>query len=171
MANEQNPYQPPASDQYFDAPSRDSLGQELASRGMRLGAALIDTLLQLAIIAPIQYFAGVYDKFPEVKPLTASETIMWGALGLVLYLALNGWLLATNGQTIGKRVVGTRIVNFTDGARTPFVKLIGLRVLPTYVSLIPVVGPLLSLVDVLLIFRDDQRCIHDHIAGTKVVRA
>jgi uncharacterized RDD family membrane protein YckC len=31
--------------------------------------------------------------------------------------------------------------------------------------------PFYSLVDVLFIFRDDRRCIHDLIAGTKVVEA
>jgi hypothetical protein len=29
---------------------------------------------------------------------------------------------------------------------------------------------LFHLVDALYIFREDQRCLHDHIAGTRVVR-
>jgi hypothetical protein len=31
------------------------------------------------------------------------------------------------------------------------------------------VGTFLVLVDVLFIFRKDRRCVHDHIAGTRVV--
>jgi uncharacterized RDD family membrane protein YckC len=33
------------------------------------------------------------------------------------------------------------------------------------------IGPVLALVDVLLIFRNDRRCGHDLIAGTRVVHA
>ena len=35
---------------------------------------------------------------------------------------------------------------------------------------IPFIGPLLGIVNVLLIFRADRRCGHDLIAGTRVVR-
>ena len=35
--------------------------------------------------------------------------------------------------------------------------------------MIPVLGPLFSLVNVCFIFREDRRCIHDLIAGTQVV--
>jgi uncharacterized RDD family membrane protein YckC len=38
------------------------------------------------------------------------------------------------------------------------------------VGVLPFVGPLLSIVNVLLIFRDDRRCGHDLIAGTRVVK-
>ena len=34
---------------------------------------------------------------------------------------------------------------------------------------VPVVGILLRLVDILAIFRPDRRCIHDHLAKTKVI--
>ena len=37
--------------------------------------------------------------------------------------------------------------------------------------MVPFVGGLVSLVDALLIFRDDRRCLHDEIADTIVVTA
>jgi len=47
-----------------------------------------------------------------------------------------------------------------------------LRYLPTsIVASIPIVGGLIVLVDILFIFGSEQRCIHDLIAGTKVVQA
>jgi uncharacterized RDD family membrane protein YckC len=35
---------------------------------------------------------------------------------------------------------------------------------------LPCIGPFYSLADILCIFREDRRCLHDHIAGTKVVQ-
>jgi uncharacterized RDD family membrane protein YckC len=44
------------------------------------------------------------------------------------------------------------------------------RYLPiSVVSVIPVVGPLLTLIDILFIFRSDRRCVHDLIADTQVL--
>ncbi|MBD3392455.1 MAG: hypothetical protein GF418_10265 [Chitinivibrionales bacterium] len=36
---------------------------------------------------------------------------------------------------------------------------------------IPILGSLFALINVLFVFREDHRCIHDLIAGTKVVSA
>jgi len=33
------------------------------------------------------------------------------------------------------------------------------------------IGPLLAMVDILLIFRSSRQCVHDQIADTKVVKA
>jgi uncharacterized RDD family membrane protein YckC len=45
-----------------------------------------------------------------------------------------------------------------------------MRYFPIWVvSLIPFVGAFLILIDLLSIFRSDQRCIHDWLAGTRVV--
>ena len=55
------------------------------------------------------------------------------------------------------------------GAAT-VVKLLGLRyVLVMLVMAIPIIGQLLGLADALFIFRSDRRCVHDLLAGTKVV--
>ena len=35
--------------------------------------------------------------------------------------------------------------------------------------MIPVIGSFLGLLDVLFIFRQDRRCLHDMVAGTEVI--
>jgi uncharacterized RDD family membrane protein YckC len=42
--------------------------------------------------------------------------------------------------------------------------------LPFMVEQIPLVGLLFWLVDSCFIFREDQRCLHDLVAGTRVIR-
>jgi len=82
------------------------------------------------------------------------------------------YLLAIRGQTIGKIVMGLRIVRFEDGGNPGFVKAVLLRTfLWAIITAVPVVGTLVGVVGILFIFRDDQRCLHDHLAGTRVVNA
>ena len=94
------------------------------------------------------------------------------ALGFVAFLVVNGYLLATRGQTVGKLAAGTRIVSVADNKILPFHKVILLRYLPVWViAYVPLIGPILGLVNPLFIFREDRRCLHDHIAGTRVINA
>ncbi len=58
----------------------------------------------------------------------------------------------------------------TDNTDASITKLIGLRYLPLSIAvLIPYVGMIFVFIDPLFIFREERRCIHDFIAGTKVV--
>jgi len=43
--------------------------------------------------------------------------------------------------------------------------------LPGVIEAVPYVGGLFGLIDILFIFGDERRCIHDLMAGTKVVEA
>ena len=75
------------------------------------------------------------------------------------------------GQTVGKRMMGIRVVR-TDGGRVAFGRFIFLRWLPlTLLGLVPLVRYFIGLVDSLLIFRASSRCLHDDIADTQVVTA
>ena len=40
---------------------------------------------------------------------------------------------------------------------------------PGFIGLIPIVGGIFPWVDALFIFGDEQQCVHDKIAGTKVI--
>ena len=87
-----------------------------------------------------------------------------------MFLLIHGYLLMKHGQTVGKWLTGIRIADL-DGGIPSFGRVVGLRYLPTSVaSVIPVVGSIYPLVDVLFIFRSDRRCIHDLLAGTQVVK-
>jgi uncharacterized RDD family membrane protein YckC len=93
--------------------------------------------------------------------------IVW--LGMLVFQC---YLLAQRGQTIGKIVMGLRIVRFEDGGNPGFVKAVLLRTFVwALITAVPVVGWLIGVVGILFIYRDDQRCLHDHLAGTRVVNA
>lgn len=163
--SDENPFAPPESDVTVDQSG------ELASRGVRLGGAIIDGLVAMMVMLPAMYTFGYWER-AMVGEQTMSELVLFSALGFVTFVAVQGYLLANHGQTIGKRILGTRIVSVDDGSILPFWKVITYRYLPVQLlSVIPAIGPLFGLVDSLAIFREDRRCIHDLIAGTKVIVA
>ena len=94
--------------------------------------------------------------------------ILVTALLLIGLVVVQLIYLARDGQTLGKKALKIRIVRYDDGGNPGFVKAVVLRALVN--GLIGII-PLYGLVDILFIFGAEQRCIHDHIAGTKVVAA
>ncbi len=165
--NEENRYQPPKSE-VADLAHADE--NELAARWPRFGAAIIDGLLVGIVMGPVMYLSGYWSK-AMAGATTMVDQLMLAPIGLVAYLVVHGYLLHTSGQTVGKRLVGMRIVSVDDNRILPLWKVFVLRFLPLSVaSQIPVVGQLAGIVDSVFIFRADQRCVHDLIAGTKVVK-
>jgi len=164
--SDDNLYAPPEA----DVEVRSGPDYELASRWMRFWGAMIDGLLMGIVVWPIMYVTD-YVTRAATDSLTMMDYVVSTLPGFVMFFVFHGYLLATRGQTIGKMLVKTRIVSVEDGKILPFGRLIGLRYLPLWiVSLIPIAS-ILTLIDVLFIFREDRRCVHDLIAGTKVVRA
>jgi uncharacterized RDD family membrane protein YckC len=170
MTSPFNPYQAPATDELEPAVQSSDSPLRRASREQRWLAAMIDGLLAVLVVAPLEYKFGLFDKHSLETAFTFHEVLLWGAIGFAVWFAEHGYFLATNSQTIGKRVVGIRIEDISGG-RTALWKIVFLRYLPsTCVANIPTIGSALLLVDILFIFRKDQRCLHDHLAGTHVVR-
>lgn len=168
-----NPYAPPASDAPGFAPGGglDPADAPLASRGSRLGAAILDGLLQMLIVLPIQFAMGVYDGFPNVQPPTLGVQVIGALSAIAAYAIIHGKFLADNGQTVGKKMLGIRIAKL-DGSKPPMLDIVLKRFAPVaLIQLVPVVNMLAGLINVLLIFGSSQRCGHDLIAGTKVVEA
>ncbi len=167
---EQSPYRPPEA----TLVDRED-ATELAGRWIRLGAAFIDGLVMLAIMTPVMFAGGYFQAAMEAgsrgEQLPLSMLLLWAVIGFVIFVAVQGYPLAQWGQTWGKKLLAIKIVDL-EGRKPPLGKLLALRYLPVQVVVnVPMIGPLAALVNVLFIFREDQRCVHDLIAGTRVVVA
>ncbi|OYT86356.1 MAG: transporter [Burkholderiales bacterium PBB6] len=162
-----NPFAPPQAE-VADASEQVAAGS-LAGRGARLGAVILDSLAVGALAFGGAKLFGM-DVFSQASE-SVNNTLMLFALGVVASLLLQGWLLHTRSQTIGKVVLGLRIVK-VDGSRAHLGRTFGLRVcVMTALTMIPVAGQIIGLIDALMIFGKSRRCLHDLIAGTVVVKA
>lgn len=152
---------------------------ENASLGLRLVAALIDgslkTLCWLPAAAAVWQTVAddiIAGQQPNVATLmTAMNGVVLKALPFLVGLAaVQCVLLSLRGQSIGKLLLGLRIVRHADNAQAGFVHAFLLRgTVPWMIEQIPLLGGLFWLVDVCFIFGDERRCVHDYIAGTRVV--
>jgi uncharacterized RDD family membrane protein YckC len=159
--------------------------QQLADRGVRFLAMLADSAITLVACLPamsliiqlikVKMAENQGDEAVAAEVEAMMESINWTGpiITLVLLLALmiaNLYFLTTRGQTLGKMVCKIKIVDMA-GQNPGFVKAVLLRgVVPGIIGAL--VGPIFSLlVDPLFIFRGDRRCVHDLIAGTRVVTA
>ncbi len=165
-----NPYAPPSAELSEQEKEQKLELQILASRWQRFFGSLIDSLLLAPVIFGLVYFGGAFDG--SVEEFNSATNIAFMTLAsAVIFLAMHGYLLARKGQTIGKTLLGMRIVSVANREILPFGKLIGLRYLPFWlVNSIPLIGRLASLVNALFIFGDEKRCLHDYVAGTKVIK-
>ncbi|MCO4768597.1 MAG: RDD family protein [Deltaproteobacteria bacterium] len=166
--SENNPYASP------QAALSDGFGEERielpADRGTRLGARMIDQFIYLLAVSPAFVLVLELDGGGEMSTAAISAGALAGVLALAV-LAVNLNMLNQRGQTIGKRILGVRIVRM-DGSDISLGRIIGLRVLPIQLlGLIPGVGGIFGLADSLFIFRDDRRCLHDLLADSKVIQA
>jgi uncharacterized RDD family membrane protein YckC len=170
---ESNPYAAPAA-VVGDVGGSDAadLESRKAGRGKRLGAAIIDGLINLPwlglfVWAGVMYYSATRQGFPA--PHTAGMLIFLGFLLMLGVFVVNCVMVHQSGQTIGKRMLEIAMVR-TDGSPITLLRYIFLRVVPlVLLGMIPLVGRVVGLIDPLLIFGKERRCLHDLIADTIVV--
>jgi len=146
--------------------------QAKSSRGVRLGAVLLDSvpIFVLAIVAAIALPATQRAGNAGISMAGTVILIAMGVavLGFGVYQLV---MLHRYGQTFGKKVLGIKIVR-NDGSRAGLGRIFWLRYfVPGIIGAIPIVGPLFGLADPLFIFGEEKRCLHDLIADTIVVDA
>ncbi len=174
MSTDPNPYMSSASEATgFSTGYQATSGQQiLASRGNRFLAALIDGLILLVCFAPILgilSMTGILQSESTLGQIFVS--LLTTAIGVAIYVLVNGKLLISQGQTWGKKIMKIRILR-QDGTQANAQELILKRYIALVaISIIPYVGNLFVIVDALMIFRENRQCLHDDIAGTKVVEA
>ncbi len=173
-----NPYAAPQAVVADFAPS-DTL--ELAGRGMRLAGAIIDTILLMVLgwlFSLTNYYLLHWQQQFQPDDHGLGALIESGWIALAEFLMINGYLLHRSGQTVGKKLLGMRIVD-RHGDKPGLFRLVGLRYVPFPLiwtlwwsglfGMMSVVVMLYFPANYLFIFREDRRCIHDLIAGTRVV--
>jgi uncharacterized RDD family membrane protein YckC len=141
---------------------------------VRLGARVLDSVFGGLVALPFYalFLINVARRKDSADPgsIFQGEVLVGLAISVVLglsLLALQIYLLHTHGQTLGKKLVKIKIVR-SDGSRASFGRILGLRIVVNFLlSIVPFYG----LVDILFIFGEQRRCVHDLIADTIVVNA
>lgn len=168
----ENPYTAPTTDPILTQEPIAG-GLQLATLSERFLGAFVDGLIGVVASIPIwgALFAfGVVNNFQDMNKVGPLYSILVGLAGFGLFVLIQYRTLKSTGQTLGKKAAKTRIV--TMNGHQP---AIGDLILKRYaffqlIAIIPVVGPIASLVNILMIFKKDRRCLHDLIANTQVVK-
>ncbi|MFA5264629.1 MAG: RDD family protein, partial [Opitutaceae bacterium] len=181
---------PPLHASIFSTAAESSDEPVLAARGVRLAAMLIDGFLSIVFAMPGMILmalhlisqGGPIPKPEEIDPTQLGIGFSILLAGMFVLVAIQTWMLTMRGQTIGKRMMKIQILRSSDDSSPGFVRVVLLRAwvpaliinyVPALISANPAIAPLLLillyLADVCFIFRTDRRCLHDHLAGTKVV--
>lgn len=168
MSFDANPYSATAQDYLRDTGTT----QPLADRGTRLVAAIVDGVIMLIVGFPVIFGIGfaIGSVMGDGFLAQLLSQLVGGLVGIGIFLAVNGYFLNANGQTIGKLIMKIKIVN-DDGTKPTFGHLVMFRYGVTWlIGLIPLLGGLYGLINVLAIFRESRKCLHDDIAKTMVVK-
>jgi len=170
-----NRYSPPKAE--LAEPASLTGAPEYAGRGMRLLAVFLDGIIGCLVIFPVFFIFGsaslfgTSDSDPSEAIAHMKRIYADMALGYLVWAVIQGWSLHAFGGTLGKKILGLRIVR-TDGSRAGFVRLFfGRGAVAVVPACIPLLGGLYALVDSLTIFRESRQCLHDQIADTIVVTA
>lgn len=150
----------------------------LADPAARLWARIIDILLLLAVMVPVFVLVMVYLvhdvlTFDASAPLDRGDIgfpwqlpvilLLFGVLFAGLPFVYEVLLLRRDGQTIGKKIAGVRVVRLSDGQRPTWTEAF-LRTLTAGVLSGIYLDALWCLWD-----RPWRQCLHDKAVGTIVV--
>lgn len=154
----------------------------LATLWQRFLGNLLDSVLILIVmfipyggllIAYGFFIDPSYLESESYQPRHMQDFLVESTLGIICvsatFLALNGYLLAKHGQTIGKVVMKTRMVG-DDNQLVPLKRVFLMRYLWLWiVAYLGIIGNVIFLINSLAILGDERKCGHDMVASTKVI--
>jgi uncharacterized RDD family membrane protein YckC len=141
-------------------------GAALAARSVRFTAAVIDGCV-VAAMAGVPYLIVIGEESYQVDLREDLALLVFWPV-LIMTLMVQALLLSRLGQSIGKAAMGIRIVDVNTGRNAGFMRNVLLRVIVNWMLCLI---PFYMLVDLAMISRQDRRCVHDLLAGTRVVDA
>lgn len=161
-----NPYAAPQS-AVADSAAADAAPTP-ASRLRRLGANLIDMLMLMAVFMALVF----------VYAIVSGDELEWFNVdsywvGLLARLLIFTTFVLLNlvpmreGRTVGKQMLGLRVLA-ADGRPASLGQQLGRYWIMMFLGSLGL--SVVGLIDVLFIFRASQKCLHDDICSTQVVR-
>ena len=142
---------------------------EIAHPGRRIIAKLIDGFFVMIFVGiGIGIAIAVAD--PETEDLMSPFYMILLGAYLVPFI-INAILISISGQTVGKKILGVRIVNETTGATSGFTQGFLIRTFGfNFITNLPIIGPFIAIADVVYLFLEEHRTLHDRWANTSVAR-
>lgn len=95
-------------------PSNIEVEYRLANVGSRLGAAIIDYALQFLAVLLVALIIFNFGRQMDILEFNVNYSIVWAVVILIIFMIFMGYFivceLLMNGQTIGKRILGLRVI-------------------------------------------------------------
>jgi uncharacterized RDD family membrane protein YckC len=135
----------------------------------RIMAGLVDVLVWMLSLLPLWFCwvlhrSGLVTKWDSVQ---LQWVFVFPVATVLTCFVAQAWMLSVRGQSIGKSLLRLRVVPSTSDDEAPgFVTGVMVRWLLMWLLYML---PGAILVDFFFLFRDDRRCLHDHLAGTRVI--
>lgn len=155
----------------------------IASIGKRLLGAVIDNLLTLLAMFPalqhldfaaLEKSGGTMAEMQTIisQSVPPNSMMLTGAL-MIGVLLVQAFLIITRGQSIGKIIMNTRIVDQTTRVKTGVMNSFVIRTLLINLGYnLPVIGIVVLLADLgMMLFSEQRISLHDRLAKTLVVDA
>ena len=166
----ENPYSTPVADPTLAVDPSAYAGTQLATLSQRFLGAFVDGLISIVAAIPVIVVLFMVGAMKGGQGMGAGVSIVAGLIVFAICMAIQYTPLKQSGQTWGKKAAKTRIVTM-QGTQPSIGDLIGKRyTFFQLIGLIPFIGTIASLVNILMIFKKDRRCLHDLIAGTQVIQ-
>lgn len=145
------------------------LSHPLAGPWWRILARILDSLILLVPAAII--IGAATDGSVAGNEFDAGAVLILAVLGIAYEIGMVAW----KGGTLGKLVLGLRVMDQETSSIPPGGKDAFMRWLPSAIGIIPLLGPIVSLVFLILslvwLFSDShRRTIYDRFATTYVVK-
>jgi uncharacterized RDD family membrane protein YckC len=136
--------------------------------GRRLAAWSVDAVATLVVVL-VPVAATVPELAAEGLPAEPSPLVLVGAVGALVLGVVQWWLLGTRGWTLGRRLLGMRVVSVTGGAPVGLGRALVRLLVPGAAGVVPVLGPTLVHVSPFFDGSGRRQGWHDLAAGTVVL--
>ncbi|OTG93412.1 RDD family protein [Acinetobacter sp. ANC 3832] len=105
----------------------------------------------------------------QLLTLIPNNAWLFMCLYIVIMLAVQGFLIAKSGQSLGKRITGIKIVDADSGEKVPLVRAFFLRSV-LFIILNLMVMPFVAIIDSVFGLSAKRQTLHDKLAKTKVIK-